>query len=446
VNRIADGARAALGLTLLAGSAAGCRNDLPREPHPIILVNIDTLGAKHLGTYGYPRETSPHIDAFAREAIRFEWAFSQAPNTPPSQTSILTGLYPSTHGMIQDDDRVPQEATTLAEALRASGFRTAAFVDGGYMAAAFGHDQGFEVYSDFKHTGLVEVGPAATRWIDERNSEPFFVLIHTYDVHWPYAPPEPYRSMFLEGLEPPTPGFEPTGEVLETLRRARGALPPNDLEYARARYDGGVRYVDDWFGGFLAHLRKRGLLDRATVVLISDHGEEFQEHGSVGHDRLYATVTRIPLLIRLPGGAADRVVPQIVESIDLMPTLLELAGTPPPAGLQGRSLLPLLRGTADWTPVAISESPFFGSRRALAAGDFRLFVTLDTGEVELYRFREDPDERRELAADHPQVVERLREGLGSWQRMVEGAGIHEGAAGELDPHALESLRSLGYVD
>lgn len=437
-------AAGALALAALAG--AGCGGPPRPAPPSIVLVDVDTLSARHLGTYGYARPTSPNIDAFAREAVRFEWAFSQAPNTPPSQTSILTGLYPSTHGMIQDDDRVPQEATTLAEALQARGFRTAAFVDGGYMAAAFGHDQGFDVYDDFQHTGLAAIGPAVERWLDEEAAEPFFLLIHTYDAHWPYDPPEPYRSMFLEGLEPPSPGFEPTGEVLETLRRARGALPPNDLEYARARYDGGIRYVDAWFGGFLARLRERGLLDRAVVALISDHGEEFQEHGSVGHDRLYATVTRIPLLLRLPGGTGARTVPQIVESIDLMPTLLELTGTPSPRGVQGRSLLPLLRGTADWTPVAISESPFFGARRAIATGDYRLLLTVETGGAELYRVREDPDEQRDLSGAYPDVVERLREGLGSWQRMVDGARIREGSASELDPHTLETLRSLGYID
>lgn len=439
-------APAALALALLAVLGAGCRDPLPKAPHPVILVDVDTLGAKHLGVYGYARETSPHIDVFAREAIRFEWAFSQAPNTPPSQTSILTGLYPSTHGMIEDDDRVPQEATTLAEALRARGFRTAAFVDGGYMGAAFGHDQGFEIYRDFKHTGLAEVGPPAVRWIDDHAAEPFFVLIHTYDVHWPYDPPEPHRSAFLAGLEPPTPGFEPTGEVLERLRRARGSLPPNDIEYARALYDGGIRYVDAWFGEFLAHLAERGLLERATVVLISDHGEEFQEHGSVGHDRLYATVTHIPLLIRLPGGAEAVTVSRVVESIDLMPTLLELTGTPPLRGLQGRSLLPLLAGNPDRVPVAISESPFFGGRRAIAAGEHRLLSTVATGEVELYRFREDADEQRDLAGDRPQVVGRLREGLATWQRMVERARIRQEAGGELDPHTLESLKSLGYLD
>jgi arylsulfatase A-like enzyme len=446
VTRGGSGARRAVVLTLLAAAAAGCGEAVPHEPHPIILVDIDTLGAKHLGTYGYGRATSPHIDAFAQEAIRFERAYAQAPNTPPSQTSILTGLYPSTHGMIEDDDRVPQEATTLAEALRARGFRTAAFVDGGYMGAAFGHDQGFELYEDFSHTGLSAVGPAAMAWIDEHADETFFVLIHTYDVHWPYDPPEPHRSAFLAGLDPPTPGFEPTGEVLEALRRARGALPPNDLEYARALYDGGIRYVDAWFGGFLAHLRARGLLDRATVVVVSDHGEEFQEHGTVGHDRLYSTVTRIPLLIRLPGGAAATTVEEIVEAIDLMPTLLDLTGTPRPGGVQGRSLLPLLRGAASWTPVAIGESPFFGARRAIAAGGYRLFLTVATGEVELYRTGDDPDELHDVAAEHGPVVDRLRQGLDGWQRMVESAAVRERAAGELDPHTLESLRSLGYID
>jgi arylsulfatase A-like enzyme len=182
------------------------------------------------------------------------------------------------------------------------------------------------------------------------------------------------------------------------------------------------------------------------VVVVSDHGEEFQEHGTVGHDRLYSTVTRIPLLIRLPGGAAATTVEEIVEAIDLMPTLLDLTGTPRPGGVQGRSLLPLLRGAASWTPVAIGESPFFGARRAIAAGGYRLFLTVATGEVELYRTGDDPDELHDVAAEHGPVVDRLRQGLDGWQRMVESAAVRERAAGELDPHTLESLRSLGYID
>lgn len=419
----------------------------PNHPHPIIIIDIDTLGAKHLGTYGYLRDTSPNIDAFAKQAIRFEWAFSQAPNTPPSQTSILTGLYPSTHGMIADDDRVPQAVTTLAEALHDHGFRTAAFIDGGYMAAAFGHDQGFDSYTDFQNTGIARIGPAVDSWLNEyAATESFFLLIHTYDVHWPYDPPEPYRSIFLEGLAPPTPGFQPTAEYMEALRRdGKRKLPESDVEYAKALYDGGIRYVDAWLGRFLARLENLDLLERATVVILSDHGEEFQEHGSVGHDRLYATITHIPLLIRLPGGARSSTFSQVVEGIDIMPTLLDLTGTPLPAGLQGRSLLALLRGERDGEQVAISESPFFGERRAIATGDYRLILTRKTNRPEVFRFQDDPNEQVNLVEKKPQVARRLLHGLENWQRLIESSAyIRESS--QLNDEARNQLKALGYID
>jgi arylsulfatase A-like enzyme len=442
---------AALFLSIQSGCAdsrtAGPQGSFPEHPHPIIIVDVDTLGAKHLGTYGYPRNTSPNTDAFAQQAIRFEWAFSQAPNTPPSQTSILTGLYPSTHGMIADEDRVPQDVTTLAEALHGQGFRTSAFVDGGYMAAGFGHDQGFDSYLDFQNTGLEKIAPAVDRWLEENAAtESFFLLIHTYDVHWPYDPPEPYRSMFLAGLAAPTPGFEPTAEFMEALRRDKPRkLPENDLEYAKALYDASIRYVDAWFGKFLERVKDLGLLERATIVFLSDHGEEFQEHGSVGHDRLYATVTRIPLLLRLPGGVQAGSVSQVVEGIDVMPTLLELTGIPVPSRIQGRSLLPLRRGERNRWQIAISESPFFGERRAIAAGNYRLILTRQTGRSEIYRFRNDPDEQIDVTANEPQATVRLRQILEDWQQMIE-TSTYTQASGQLDADTREQLKALGYVD
>jgi arylsulfatase A-like enzyme len=150
-------------------------------------------------------------------------------------------------------------------------------------------------------------------------------------------------------------------------------------------------------------------------------------------------------LIRLPGGANARSIPQIVESIDLLPTLLELTGTPQLPGIQGNSLVPLLRGGNGHVPVAISESPFFGHRRAIAAGDYRLFWTVEKEHVELYRFLEDPDEQEDLSRMHPEVVERLRGVLDGWQALVARSGTFQEEGGELDPEVLESLRALGYL-
>jgi arylsulfatase A-like enzyme len=425
---------------------------LPRRPHPIILVDIDTLRADHLGCYGYQRPTSPNIDAFAREAVFFEWAFSQAPNTPPSQTSILTGLYPSTHGMVYDHDRVPEEVVTLAEALAARGYATAGFHDGGYMRDAFRIGQGFALYDDNDNHGLAVIGPKATAWLRAHARETFLLFLHTYDPHTPYAPPAPFADFFMADVPAPTPGFEPTTEVMNEIRLSKftsspRTLPPNDLAYAMALYDGEIRFVDDWFGEFWSTVCELGLDERATIVFLSDHGEEFQEHGSVLHEKLYATVTRIPFMIRLPGGRLARPVGEVVESIDLMPTLLELAGVPVPAGVQGSSLLPLILGREkSGLHVAFSESPFFGRNRAVALGRHHLILTREGSSVELYDVVADPLEQHDLAGPRPPELEVMVGLQKGWEDLVAGSTFaRHGEPAPLDQKTLEQLRQLGYV-
>lgn len=442
-------AAVAVCLTAIACAPA---DPIPRRPHPIIIVDIDTLRADHLGCYGYGRDTSPTIDDFADQAVLFEWTFSQAPNTPPSQTSILTGLYPSTHGMIYDDDRVPEEIVTLAEALAAHGYTTAGFHDGGYLRDVFQIGQGFELYDDNRGQGLKAIGPKAISWMREHATENFLLFIHTYDTHTPYAPEPPFDQMFLNDVSEPTPGFEPTTDAMEKIRLSKYTdtlltLPPNDLAYAMALYDGEIRYVDTWFRQFWAVIRELGLDERATVVLLSDHGEEFQEHGSVLHEKLYATVTRVPFVIRLPGGRLARRVSENVETVDLMPTLLDLAGAPTPAGVQGSSLVPMLLGTAPDNPyTAYSESPFFGHRRAVVLGHHHLLMTKKTGAVELYDLRADPLEQNDLAESAPDTAGVMTGFVRSWEERVAASTIeHSGSSEPLDAETLDQLRELGYV-
>jgi arylsulfatase A-like enzyme len=438
-------------LPLTVACAGPPDSGLPSAPHPIIIIDIDTLRADHLGCYGYHRDTSPAIDAFAAESVLFERAFSQAPNTPPSQTSILSGLYPSSHGMIEDDDRVPDAEVTLAEALSNHGLTTAGFHDGGYMSATFNIGQGFDRYESSQGKGLANSGPKIMSWLSEHAEENFLLLIHTYDTHTPYAPPEDYRGLFLDGLAPPNPGFEPTTDVMESIRLSVWTDEPkkladNDLEYARALYDAEIRYVDTWVGRFLLKVRELGLDRRATIVFISDHGEEFQEHGSVLHEKLYSTVTRIPLMIRLPGGSPAHRVTEVVETIDLMPTLLDLVGAPHPEDLQGSSLAPLLAGGAQAEGMAFGESPFFGHRRFAATGSHQLLLTKRNGDRELYDFVADPRQQNDLAAADPGLAQRLSSEIMTWEeRVAQTVFEAEHDGGELDPETEQQLRELGYI-
>ncbi|MBM3320493.1 MAG: sulfatase [Candidatus Eisenbacteria bacterium] len=432
------------------GGEAGKTASIPTGPHPIILLDIGTLRADHLGAYGYSRPTSPNIDRLASESVVFEWAFSQAPTTAPSQASIFTGIYPSSHRMIDEGSRLVDEATTLAEALAERGYATAAFVDGAYLSPGFGFEQGFALYDNNQGGGLAAVGPKALDWMRKNAPGNFLLLIHTYDVHTPYDPPEPHRSLFLKGLAAPTEGFEATAEAMEAVRESFHAGTPRplaeaDLEYAKALYDGGIHYVDAWVGEFLDVLRETGLDKRATVVLFSDHGEEFQEHGSVLHEKLHTTVTRVPLLIRLPGEASAGRVEQFVETIDLMPTLLDLAGAPLPPHVQGESLVPLIRGEGRPPYIAFSESPLLGEQRAVALGGYRMILSKDLHTTRLYNLMEDPLELKDIAGDEPDRTDVLLRHLRSWEEKVELFSFEGGDSAAVGAETLEQLRSLGYV-
>ena len=438
--------RAAL-VCFVAGSVACSAPQTSAPPFgkgPVILFDIDTLRADHLGCYGYRRDTSPHIDSLAREGYRFEWAFSQAPKTSLSQGSIFTGLYPGSHGLIQDDEYLADSLTTLAESFSAAGYRTAAFVDGGYMQTKYGFDQGFDTYEVHHRKGLETIGPRVIDWLSAHEDETFFLLLHTYDVHFPYQAPEPFGSMFLDEV----------AQDLDVVRaraifhRVEGAddepLDAHDLAYSMALYDAGIRFTDDWIGRILEVVRRLGLDRRATIVVLSDHGEAFQEHGVRGHSRLHAPVTRIPLLIRPPGGTAARTVSDVVQSIDVMPTLLAGAGIEPPPGLQGRSLLPLLRGESMRPHPAFSEAPWLG-QTAIAHGNHHLVVTSELDSVELFDLQEDPLERRNLFAARRQAAEELGELLERGRRTILRHDKPSIVRRPVDEKTAEDLRALGYI-
>jgi arylsulfatase A-like enzyme len=430
------------------GSAPAAAVPAAQRPS-IVILDIDTLRADRLGCYGNPRPTSPAIDRLAAEGVRFEWAFSQAPNTPPSQSSILSSLYPSSHGVKTRKNRLPPEVVTLAESLRDAGYATGGFVDGGYMNRGFGLGQGFHTYDD-SGGGLVKIGPKALAWMRDNADKPFLLFVHTYDVHTPYDPPEPYRSMFLAGLAPHTHGFEATSEQMEAIRSSAWTpnprhLGPNDLAYAMALYDSGIRYVDAWLATLRSELSRLGIADRVVLAVISDHGEEFQEHGSVLHEKLFSTVTHVPLIVRLPGEPQHRVVSTVVEAIDLMPTLIELAGAQPPKRMQGRSLVTALHGGSLEPLPAFSESIWYGGARAVTMGRYHLIYTSATGASEMFDVWRDPHEQRELLKSMPAQVAELRRALHLWGKLVRDEPPPGIASSEINSEAREQLRALGYL-
>lgn len=326
----------------------------PSRPSVVLLV-VDALRPDHLGCYGYGRPTSPEMDRLAARSVRFAEAVSVSSWTKPAVPSLLTSLYPSQHGVWEgsgsnpegglESDALGEEAVTGAEVLSAAGYRAAAFVHNAQLRAAFGLAQGFEVYRELEASGTAVV-EGALEWLDrvrrESPSVPFFVYLHLLDTHWPYEPP-PEAAAALGA----TAGKRPDDYALrEAVNRGVVALGDEELWEIVLRYDAEIRGVDRAVGRLVAGLESRGLFEGSVLVLTSDHGEAFLEHGRLGHGGdLYEESLRVPLLLKLPGSRdAGRVVRQRVTTLDVMPTILELAGLRPEAGVSqaGRSLLRFL--------------------------------------------------------------------------------------------------------
>ncbi len=329
---------------VLAAFAAGCadapRPEIPRPTRGYILISLDTLRADHLGCYGYERDTSPFLDRLAERAVTFENAFVQYPSTLTSHMSIFTGLYPAEHGIYPPGAVLSDEIETLPEVFQRAGFRTGGFTEGGWVQGRFGFRRGFDVFKARDR----QVGEEVDRTFERglrflrglAEEERFFLFLHTYAVHAPYHPPESYRDRFWEGEAPPG-AYDPTGPALTRHNILGETLTPAVLDYFTALYDAGIRHLDDVLAGFFSQLEELGLTD-TTVIITSDHGEELHDHGKMNHGQLYREVLRVPLLILHPDFADGRRHEPPVRSIDLAPTLYELARAVPAGEPSGESL------------------------------------------------------------------------------------------------------------
>ncbi|MFH0944508.1 MAG: sulfatase [Planctomycetota bacterium] len=372
---------------------AGCAR---KQTRPVILISLDTLRQDHLGCYGYARETSPHLDRFSeQDAVLFEWAYCQAPYTLPSHMSMLTGLYPETHGVMMpyasrppgktgglpetgntvvvrerqgqqvavmptgqlETSRLSPTVTTLAEVFQQNGFNTSAFTDGLLVDSKYGFDQGFDIYRDTSNpehekNGFRRYGEELHQWIRDRANEDFFLFIHTYDVHGPFSCPEPFRSRFRD-TEPAVALPEVSLEQCSYLNVHEyfNLSQYSDVQEMVDHYDGCIAFVDQELGKLFALLKELDLYDEALIVITSDHGESFMENGlMIGHALCPTNeVTLIPLLLKLPGSAHGGTrIDSVVESVDIMPTMLAAVGLKPPREVQGQNLLSgLERGRFD---------------------------------------------------------------------------------------------------
>ncbi len=459
----------------LALAWLGCRFQ-PSAPPSIVLISLDTLRADHLSVYGYPKPTSPGLDAFASGAVRFASAHAQATGTIPSHLSLLSSLLPPHFRITRDDGsntnqpatrlRLPDAVQTLAEALREQGYETLALTDGGTMAPRYGFSQGFDRYEINRPRGLPRILEALPGWLEQRgrlaetpaaDEPPLFLFLHSFDIHEPYDAPEPFARSFSSGsfqdfLQ--TRGYPPVPRALSPRARALG---PEDLAEVEGLYDNGIAWADDSVAKLFRLLDAHDLFEDSIVVVLSDHGDEFLEHGGFNHGRtVYQELVHVPLLLRLPGGRhGGRVLEEPVALVDVAPTLLEAAGLPIPASFQGLSLLPFLDGRAD--PSQLDERPiFFESPRVqgqhgLRQGRWKLIQNRKRGKLELYDLAEDEGEQLDRGSREVELLEDLLAHLLAWVDEMEQQGRREGwmavrQTGAPSDQQLRRLRELGYVE
>ncbi|PYQ16303.1 MAG: hypothetical protein DMF80_05585 [Acidobacteria bacterium] len=410
----------------------------------VVLVSIDTLRRDHVGAYGYLRPTTPRLDALARDAIFCEDAVSTSSWTLPAHLSMMTSVDPGAHGGVDMGHAFNHRAPTLAALMRRAGFATEAVTSHLYVSAAYGLDDGFQHLDFHQDRKATDVANRAMDVLDRVGDRPFLLFLHFYDPHWHYEPPEATRKIFDAAYAGTI-----TGLLQDFSHRDPRSVTPADLAHLVALYDGEIRYVDDELGRVLDHLKARRL-DRGTLVVVaSDHGEEFLEHGSWEHQKtLYEEVVRIPLFLLGPR-VTPRREPAPASLLDVAPTVLAWAGLSVPGQMQGRSLL-AARSERE-AAYGETDHTIDGTRKLfLRAGDrgWKAILSLDRDgsdvrAEEWYDLAADAAEKRS-APPPPSIADPIRRR--AVERWTAARRRGAGAPGViLSPEQRDRLRALGYL-
>jgi arylsulfatase A-like enzyme len=447
-------------------------------PPNVILFSLDTLGAGYLGAYGNPRPVSSHLDAILARSFRFDRAFAEFPNTFVSHSSLFTGLYPAHHGRYPGGGPGSwPPLDSLVSRLAAHGYHTAAITEDAYVGSERGFAHGFDHWDN----GDVGEEPAtwgnspgtfrsASAWLEAHGrTAPFFLFLHTYEVHAPYRPRDAAARRIADASTPgDTRQFDPKA-LHRAMRRqitVGGALSDADVRRLRALYDGEIHYLDRQMGAFFDELAAAGLLDDTLVVITSDHGELFGEHGMVGHVGTHNRVLHVPLGFHWPGRIAPGRSEQPVQLVDVLPTVFDLVGVPVPASLDGRSLAAELLGDRSDPPArtAIAESSFKQQRCRAADPDacwieiriaqdarFKRVRSRSGRRDTLHDLEADSGEENDVSDLHPDVVRRLDAALervygSEWHRNPHREVPGEEGTHALDPEIRMRLEALGYIE
>jgi len=443
--------RAAMHDLLVKGACLGATAGLTRPDFAqanVLVIGIDTLRADHLGSYGYPRPTSPHIDALAAEGVVFSNAIAQSPWTLPSFASIFTGLLPSVHrageGTGLTRSRLDARVPTLATELHRAGWRTGSFVSNGWAGASAGLAESFDTKYEWVDSGSAV--SEATVFLRLNASERFFAFVHLIDPHLPYAP----------GAEDVRPFLDPTyrGPVGTTFNAwpPPADFPAADRQRVIDLYDGEIHVSDRHVGELVELLRELDVLERTIVVVVSDHGEELFDHGTMGHGHtVYDELLHVPLIVRFPHGCWAQRIDAQVRAMDLFPTILDALDLPVPPNLQGMSRMPLVRGMPAPASgdLAIAEFLFIPpEQKAVRRNDLKLIYTPLENATRIFDLATDRREQLDVAAQRSADAASLRTAL-EREVLRRGEGFQIAARPGREEHQLrlrlESARPFGAV-
>jgi arylsulfatase A-like enzyme len=481
----------AIGITAAAQDGAPARK--PARPRSVLFYLIDTCRADHMSVNGYARPTTPFLERLARRGVRFESCYSQAPWTLPSVASILTSCYPSVTGLHQVLAKLDDGFVTLPEALRDAGWHTAGFSANPLIGRLSNCAQGFREFVEASQVlpngALIRHASGSARalnarvvpWLDANERWPWFLYVHSVDPHEEYAPAPEFLELFADPAGEPE--YRARWRALldvkqnqianhctkEHFEKAGVPIEPF-IAYGKELYDGDVRANDDAIEKLLDAIGRKADLSDLLIVVTADHGEEFFEHGGTSHGfLLFNELIHVPLLMIAPGLLPEGlVVRDPVRSLDLYPTILDLLGIAPPAGLQGESFAGLLRGQGGdgrlifsenhETPQAASFSLEQGVTLAVVRAPWKLILNLKSPvnrprpRLELYDLEHDAAEQRNVAPEQPALAAELERSLLAWWTANQARRGHESPAEltaadvrEADPETVEDLKRLGYL-
>jgi len=431
--------------------------EAPTTIRNVLVYLIDTLRADKLSPYnGDTRVQTPGLSRFLESAVTMLGAHSQENWTKPSVATLLTSLMPWEHTATGGESVLPRSVEMLPEILSEAGYSTGSFIANGYVSSRFGFGQGWDSYRNYiregRRTDAEFVAADTLQWLDRISEEqPFFLYVHTIDPHVPYRPPDEFLEMYdSEPYRGPV-NFRRDATLLENIKIGRIDVNARDRRRLEALYDGEISYHDIHFNAILEGLSRRGHADDTIVIVTSDHGEEFWDHGSVGHGHsVYEELLRVPLFVRIPG--VTRGMTQIegaVGLVDVVPTILETLQMPIPDHMSGRSFLDRLRGQDQDHPPS-TTSGFMENWRTIVVDDWKLIQRRLT-DPRIYNLREDRGEENDVAARSPIATRWLRGELGlslaesQPQSRRRRRTRHRAEQTAIDPELEAQLRALGYI-